>query len=261
MSRSLISIVIPAWNHLQELLVCLQSIDRQTYRQLEVIVVDDGSTDGTRERMMDYRASFPLRVHCLPENQGASAARNEGARLATGEFLLFVDADAVLRPDAIEKMVAALSAHPAAMFAYSSFRFGWKQFKSRPFDASVLKQTPYIHTTALMRRSAFPGFDESLKKFQDWDLWLTICERGGKGIWISEELFRITTRAQGMSRWLPSFVHRLPWPILGWMPQEIERYRKWERVVREKHGLAADHQDDPLFLSSRPRPRGDGGLK
>jgi glycosyltransferase involved in cell wall biosynthesis len=238
MSVPRVSVIIPTWNHLQDLLRCLKSIERQTYRNIEVIVVDDGSTDGTQERLASYQSTLPLRIYGLPENQGASAARNEGARLAVGEQLLFVDADAVLRPDAIHRMVEVLAAHPEAAFAYSSFRFGWKYFRSRAFDARALTQTPYIHTTALLRREAFPGFDASLEKFQDWDLWLTVVERGGRGVWIPEELFHVTTRAEGMSKWMPSFVHRLPWPLLGWMPKEVERYRHWKQVIQQKHAIS-----------------------
>lgn len=237
MSEALVSIIIPTWNHLPELLECLKSLAKQTYRNLEVIVVDDGSTDGTGDRMASYHAPFSLKVHLLPENRGAAAARNEGAKLAAGDYLLFVDADEELKSHTIEKMVATLEAHPEAAFAYSSFRFGWKRFASRGFDAEALRHGPYIHTTSLVRRSVFPGFDETLKKFQDWDLWLTIAEHGGKGIWIPEELFTIKTRAEGMSRWLPSFAHKLPWPMFGWMPKEIARYREWEMVIKQKHHI------------------------
>jgi glycosyltransferase involved in cell wall biosynthesis len=237
MSSQLVSVVIPTWNHLPELLECLKSIAVQTYRNIEVIVVDDGSTDGTGDRMSAYQAPFALKVRLLPENRGAAAARNEGAKLAEGVYLLFVDADADLRSDAIEKMVATIEAHPEVAFVYSSFRFGWKKFSSRAFDAQALLRGPYIHTTALVRRESFPGFDATLKKFQDWDLWLTISEKGGKGFWIPEELFTIKTRDEGMSRWLPAFVHRLPWPLFGWMPKEIARYREWEAVIKQKHHI------------------------
>lgn len=156
---------------------------------------------------------------------------------AKGAFLLFVDADEILRPHALQHMAEELERHPEAAFAYPAFRFGWKLFRGQPFDVAVLRKGPCIHTTALLRKEAFPGFDETLKKFQDWDLWLTIAERGGKGIWIPDELFSVAERHQGMSRWLPSFVHRIPWPLFGWAPREILRYRKWEGIVKRKHGI------------------------
>ncbi|OGL72986.1 hypothetical protein A3E39_02510 [Candidatus Uhrbacteria bacterium RIFCSPHIGHO2_12_FULL_60_25] len=226
----LVSVVIPVWNHAKELEQCLESLSKQTYAPLEIIVVDDGSTD---RPVTGNREPGTVRLIRLEERRGAAGARNEGARLATGDYLIFVDADAILVSHAIERMVATLESHPDASFVYSSFRFGWKRFPSRAFDADALRRGPYIHTTALMRRSAFPGFDESLKKFQDWDLWLTIVERGGKGIWIPEELFTLSIGRKGMSVWLPSFVHRLPWAIT----EEMKNYRHWEGVVKKKHGI------------------------
>lgn len=236
-SGSLVSIIIPAWNHGRELMECLKSIETQTYRSLEIVVVDDASTDETQTLLAAYRSSLPFKTIRLEMNRGAAAARNEGARLASGEYLLFVDADAALRPDAIQRMAETLEARPDASFSYSSFRFGWKKFKSRLFDAAELRRRPYIHTTALVRRTAFPGFDESLKKFQDWDLWLTVAERGGTGVWIHEVLFKISVGRKGMSRWLPSVFHVVPWEWIGWLPRELKNYRYWERVVKEKHGI------------------------
>lgn len=235
--RTLISVIIPTWNHGEELMRCLASLDTQTYRPFEVVVVNDGSTDDTAERMQSFRSSFPLRYVELVQNKGASTARNVGEKRSTGDLLLFMDADAELRPHALERMARELEAHPEVDFVYSSFRFGWKLFKSRPFSKEVLRKMPYVHTTSLLRREAFPGFDESLKKFQDWDLWLSIAERGGRGRWISEELFAIKTRKEGMSRWLPAFFHKLPWQWIGWMPRELRNYRKWERIVKEKHQI------------------------
>ena len=235
--RPLVSVVIPTWNHKEELVACLESLNVQTYRPFEAIVVDDGSTDGTAERMSHVRVSYPLRYIQFVENKGASAARNLGAKRSEGEYLLFVDADAELRPHAIERMANVLREQEDVDFVYSSFRFGWKLFKSRAFDPEILRTMPYIHTTSMLRRSVFPGFDESLKKFQDWDLWLTVTERGGRGLWIPEELFVLKVRREGMSHWLPAFVHKLPWQLIGWMPRELRNYRKWERIVKKKHGI------------------------
>lgn len=236
----LVSVVIPVWNHAKELEKCLRSLTTQTYAPLEIIVVDDGSNDDPKSVVERAAAAHPVGAHAvrpyirLNQRKGAAAARNEGARLATGEYLIFVDADAVLVPRAIERMVKTLESHPDAAFAYSSFRFGWKRFPSRAFDADALRRGPYIHTTSLLRRAAFPGFDESLNKFQDWDLWLTVVERGGVGVWIPEELYALSVGRKGMSAWQPSFVRRLPWPLT----EEIKKYRHWERIVKEKHHIA-----------------------
>lgn len=237
MNEIRISVIIPSWNHGEALIACLKSLEKQSERQFEVIVVDDGSTDRTQSLIASFHPIFPLRIIRLLANKGASAARNIGAEEARGAYLLFADADAVFRPHALAMMFKTLEDHPEAQFAYSSFRFGWKFFKSRPFDSSALRKAPYIHTTSLLRKEAFAGFDESLGKFQDWDLWLTVVEKGGKGIWIPEELFSLSVRKEGLSRWLPAFFHRLPWQLIGWMPRELRKYRYWEDVVKKKHGI------------------------
>lgn len=237
MSRPLISIVIPSWNHGSLLIQCLASLEVQTYAPFEVIVVDDGSTDDTKEKIKSVHPRYPLKVIHSERNEGAPSARNKGAREAKGEYLLFLDADIELRPHALMTMIDAIEKNHVS-FAYPSFRFGWKLFKGFTFDAELLKKMPYIHTSALMKREAFPGFDESLKKFQDWDLWLTITEKGGKGIWIPEVLFTVKTRKQGMSQWLPSLFHAMPWHWVGWMPKELIKYRYWEDVVKKKHKIS-----------------------
>ncbi len=220
------SIIIPVHNHTVELAACLASLKRQTFQDFEIIIVDDGSD----VPIAGANARFE-------KNRGAPAARNEGFRHARGKFVMFLDADAILIPRALERLRAALDEHPETAFAYSAFDYGWKRFASRPFDARALKKQNYIHTSALIRREWFFGFDETLKKFQDWDLWLTIAERGGVGAFVPECLMRFATRRGGMSRWLPSFVHRLPWPIFGWMPKELARYRAAENIIRKKHGI------------------------
>jgi hypothetical protein len=129
-------------------------------------------------------------------------------------------------------MLGALERDPGAAFAYSSFKWGWKKFKLWPFDYEKLRQMPYIHTTSLIRRQAFPGFDESLKKFQDWDLFLTMAEKGGRGIFIGEVLFKVK-KGGTMSQWLPSFVYSWPWLKL----KSKDKYEAWKKIVQAKHGI------------------------
>ncbi|MBM3205132.1 glycosyltransferase family 2 protein [Candidatus Uhrbacteria bacterium] len=230
----MISVIIPVFNHATVLEKCLASLVRQTYRDFEVIIVDDGSE--VPITVPDTKFPFPLRLVQFEENRGAPAARNEGFKHATGEFVIFLDADIVLQTTCLEEMVGTLQAHPEAAYVYASFYFGWKLFPCFAFDAERLKRMNYIHTSSLIRRDAFPGFDESLKRFQDWDLWLTMSERGQTGMWIDKPLFRVQTGGT-MSRWMPTMLYHVPWPILGYTPDRVKKYRAAENILKQKHKL------------------------
>lgn len=234
---AMISVIIPVFNHVEELDACLKSLEQQIFRDFEVIVVDDGSTDNVQMRFSEYSAFFSYQFIRLDKNQGAPVARNRGFTAAQGEFLIFLDADIELVPTMLEELKRGLDQHLEADFAYSSFYFGRKLFQGYLFDVQRLKKMNFIHTSALIRREAFPGFDPSLKKFQDWDLWLTMAEQGRRGLFVDRVLFTIKPRKTGYSQWLPRFVYLLPWPIFGWMPSVIQRYRDAEMIIRKKHHL------------------------
>lgn len=228
----MISVVIPSFNNTHTLPTCLDSIARQTYRDLEIIIIDDASTDNTAEVVERVsERGMPVMSIRHETNRGANAARNTGWKIAKGEHLFFCDADIVLRSNALQTLADALKQNSNASYAYSSFRFGWKRFSSFPFDANRLRKMPYIHTTSLIRREHFPGFDETIKRFQDWDLYLTMLEQGYTGVWVPEILFTVTNTKGTMSRWLPSFVYRIPW-----FPS-VKRYRAAVAIISQKHDL------------------------
>lgn len=232
-----IAVIIPAFNHASVLRRTLEALVRQTFPAAEVIVVDDGSSDAPEVVVKEFLSRLPISFIRLRHNHGAPFARNEGARLTSSLLLLFLDADAELVPNALEVFKSALHMHPEASFAYSNFLWGRKRFTGQPFDRKALEKQNYIHTTSLMRREDFSGFDEQLKKFQDWDLWLTLTEKGRIGVWIDQDLFRVEPRKQGMSRWLPRIAYRIPWQKLGFQPKEIGRYRDAELIIRNKHHI------------------------
>lgn len=246
-----ISVVIPCYNHAKDLRRTLESLVKQTRQVKEIVVVDDFSNDDPESVVKLFEGRLPISFLRLRHNHGAPYARNEGSRLTSAPYIIFLDADAELVPDALESFATTLDQHPECDFAYSSFWWGKKRFPGRPFDTEALKSRNYITTSTLIRRSAFPGFDETLKKFQDWDLWLTMASSGSKGVWIDRELFRITPRKEGMSRWLPKIAHRIPWSLLGFTPREIAKYREAETVIRKKHGLVV--KIEQVTLSSRSR--------
>ncbi|MBI4426447.1 MAG: glycosyltransferase [Candidatus Kerfeldbacteria bacterium] len=191
-----VSVVIPTYNSAITLPRTLHSLAVQTWKDLEVLVVDDGSAD--HPDVVGRR--FPSVRYVSQPHAGAAAARNHGFRESRGSLVLFCDADVTLHPRMIERMVTTLSLKPEAAYAYCSFRFGWRTFDLFDFDADRLKETNYISTMSLIRREAFPGFDESLVRLQDWDLWLTMLEHGHRGVWVPARLFSTSTAGRGISR-------------------------------------------------------------
>lgn len=228
----MISIIIPVYNQAEKLNRCLRSILDQTYENYEVIIVNDGSTDGFEEVIDKYRDNFGYKLKISSQdNQGANPARNQGAKMAKGEFLLFCDADITMRPDMLKLMHAELSNNPNKSFVYSSFKWGWKKFRLFPFDAAKLEKMPYIHTTSLIRKEHFPGFDNNIKRLQDWDLWLTMLQQGHTGVWVNQILFTVQPGGY-ISAWLPSAAYRVM-PFLS----KVRKYKKAEKIIKNKHNL------------------------
>ena len=118
LSSPLVSIIVPVWNTKRYLGDCIDSLCSQTYQDLEIILVDDGSTDGSSE-LCDTAAASDRRVHVIhQECKGVSDARNAGLDASTGEFVAFVDSDDELRPEAVAKAVRCATACSADMVVF-----------------------------------------------------------------------------------------------------------------------------------------------
>lgn len=235
--KPLISVIIPTYQHAGTIGACIDSVLAQTYSNVEIIVVNDGSTDNTVEALEPYQDRITL---VNQENQGSNPARNRGFREAHGDFLIFCDADVHMQTQMLEKLHAFLQNDLNVSYAYSSFRFGWKKFKSFPFDPDRLRRMNYIHTSSLIRRSDFPGFDNDIKRLQDWDVWLTMLESGKKGVYVPEELFQCVEEKGrvGISSWTPSFMYKIPWKVIGWAPKKIKKYQAARDILFKKHGIS-----------------------
>lgn len=228
----MISIIIPIYNQAEHLPNLLNSLKKQTYENYEIIIVNDGSTDDLDP--VKYKRLFGHKLTYLEQaNKGANAARNYGAKSALGEYLIFCDADIIMEADMLGLMLNKLRENANASFCYSSFLWGRKKFILWPYDAARLKKTPYINIASLIKKSHFPGFDEKLKRFQDWDLWLTLAERGQGGVWLEKILYRVNlSGSQTMSHWLPSFAYRL-FPFLP----AVKKYNQAKEIIYKKHKL------------------------
>lgn len=237
MNPPLISVIIPVYNHAAALHQSLQTLCAQTYRPLEVIIINDGSTDDFEKHIPEYKRALDaahLETTIINQvNQGAPTARNRGILASHGEYIICWDADTLARPSMLEQLYGALLHNPAVSFSYCSFDFGFKRIKSRPFNTEFLRRANYIDTTSLVRRTDMVLFDPSLKRFQDWDVWLTMAEKGKMGIFVQQVLFKKIIRGRkGYSAWFPAFFLRLPWKTA-----RVQEYLAARERLSFKHHL------------------------
>jgi len=188
----MISVVIPTYNRAQFLAETIESVLAQVYREFEVIVIDDGSTDNTAEVV----ARFGDKVRYVPQpNSERAVSRNHGLRLATGEFLAFLDSDDCWEKQALIEMVKSLRANPAAAFtAVGCSIIGADNRVLSVFYPGggvegVLQEAFYqllrtnvigSPSAVLLRRSALErwgSFDEDrgLLGVEDWELWARLA--------------------------------------------------------------------------------------
>jgi glycosyltransferase involved in cell wall biosynthesis len=206
MTSPRIAVVVPCYNHGAYLPDALASVAAQTFRDFEVVVVDDGSDDPETRRVLDSLETQRMRV-VRTAHRGLPAARNAGARETSAPLLCMVDADDRLAPEWLAKGVARLDADPGLSFVSHWLRaFGDEHWEWRPercdFPALLARNT--VNGAALVTRAAFRdagGFDESFTTgCEDWDFWITLVERGHRGDIIPEVLFHYRRRPDSMSR-------------------------------------------------------------
>jgi hypothetical protein len=130
------------------------------------------------------------------EGKGAPNARNRGFSMAPrSKYVLFSDNDIIWYENALEILHKTLENHPEATYSYSGFVVYNKQlnqkihYRAIDFNGELLKKGNYINTTSLIRWDDFPGFDENLKRLQDWELWLRLLSQDKPGVCCGEELF------------------------------------------------------------------------
>ena len=179
MERERISVVIPCYNRRDRILASVESVLGQSYEALELIVVDDGSTDGSAELFENY-TDKRLRFLRYEENRGACYARNYGAERATGEYLAFQDSDDVWHRDKLEKQLRHLRQTGADMSFCGMNRISERgsrfYYPVHPFHPErgleeMLAENRAGTQTMLMRRQVWEAlrFDESFRRYQDWD--------------------------------------------------------------------------------------------
>lgn len=153
MNQPLVTIVIPVYNAEKYLELCIESVAKQTYINLDIVLIDDGSLDNSAEICKRFSGSDARIRYIRQNNQGVSAARNLGLQYAAGEYITFVDADDMLQPNAIEVMLSAMQEDTDLVIgSYERFRFGEGQAvvnDSRDFSYEDIR-TQFAHLDKLI---------------------------------------------------------------------------------------------------------------
>ncbi len=191
--------VIPCFNHGRFVRAAVESCLGQVDASVDVVVINDGSTDGTSPAACDALAGERVRV-IHQENRGLPAARNRGATEVTSEFVFFLDSDDFIAPTFVSKLAAAIrdgtERGEKVSHAYCQetlTELGTGTWRVPAWDPLMLLITNLHPVTALVRREAFEevgGFDESMRPgYEDWSFWISCSERGYRGRRVSEPLF------------------------------------------------------------------------
>jgi len=182
----LVSVIVPCYNHGQYLGEALTSVLNQVYANWECIVVDNGSSDNTKEVTEAFAKKDNRIKYYLSERKGVAAARNAGIAAGSGKYILPLDADDKLGANYIAAAVNVLAKNPSVKIVYCQaelFENGKGKWKLPGFSIQGMLRENLIFCSALFRRSDFAvtkGYDESLAGFEDWDLWLSLLESGGE---------------------------------------------------------------------------------
>jgi glycosyltransferase involved in cell wall biosynthesis len=181
-----VSVIIPTYNSARFLTAAVESVLKQTFKDFEVIVIDDGSTDNTSEIIKQFGDSVR---YIFQKNQGVSVARNTGIKNSAAKYVAFLDADDVWMPTKLEKQIAALKENPKSKVCYTEYLSVSSDLK--PQDLRRLRCQNEVLSDLLLRgnvigppstvfgeRGIFEelgGFDSNLSLSADWDMWIRLA--------------------------------------------------------------------------------------
>jgi len=235
-----VTVVVPCYNGGRYIDGLLATLAAQTFRDFEIVIVDDGSNEETRTKLEALDPS--IRV-IRQRNQGPGAARNTGFRHARGEFVLPLDCDDALAPDYLAEAHAALSAAPSDVgFVFTYLRaFGAIDMDfSRRYNAFELLFSNKLQSCIFMRRSVWEqlgGYDEAMRDgYEDWDFNIRMSRAGVRAIEIPKPLYLYRVSNEGMLLSHCSARHAAIWRYIRAKHGEAYQLPEIMRVWREQKG-------------------------
>jgi len=261
------SVIITSHNYGDFLSWCISSVLHQKRKPLEIIVIDDNSTDSTESVARSYDGCIDYYKVCF---NNAQSTRNFGLSKAKGEYLLFLDADDFLDNDCLEIMERELDGNPELKLVYGDrYNFGKPDLLKRlhigpywqtvDFSIERLRKDNFISLTSLMRRSLFGGFDENIRRLQDWDAWLSLLKKDSDAKHIAWPLFHARFHGENITVDKNYFIEKLKVLVKHGQISRIQqasadnkiRKRFLEMVLFFGHGLTMQNVETVADLISR----------
>jgi glycosyltransferase involved in cell wall biosynthesis len=187
--KSLVTVVIPCFNHDRYIEETIRSVAQSTYSPIEIIVVNDGSTDQSEAVVGSLQNQFPNLKYFNQKNVGPAAARNLGISEAKGEFILPLDADDLISPDYIEKAIDILDNQLDVKLVYCGAEFFGNRtgkWKLPGFSRKLLARENMIFCSAIYRKSDWVstgGYSTEMTwGWEDWEFWISLLKNGGEVI-------------------------------------------------------------------------------
>lgn len=209
--KPLVSVVLTVYNYEALVTKAIESVAASEFADYELVIVDDASSDRSGERIREALLQAPwvtAKLFTRAHNEGLAQARNKGTELAAGELVFMLDADNLIRPHALGRLVRALEEDPGASFAYGIIeQFGIEGptglLSYLPWDPARLRYGNYIDAMAMLRRDELldaGGYvtDPRLHGWEDFALWCAFAERGSHGARVPEILARYRVAAYSM---------------------------------------------------------------
>jgi glycosyltransferase involved in cell wall biosynthesis len=209
-SSASISVVIPCFNSAATIERALRSVEHQTTKPHEVLVVDDASSDNTVSIIEQYARTSSLNIRVVKQsvNGGPSVARNAAWNVAAGEFIAFLDADDQWHPQKLELQLSAMLASPTCVMSFHDHLFGSsEQFESLPFAPitsqatlrNYLLRNRSATPTVMLRTSITERFQSTKRYAEDYLLWMTIIASHGSALHIHATLAHCSNPGYGGS--------------------------------------------------------------
>ena len=246
--KELISVVIPCYNSGATLAQTVASVKGQTWTNLEIVVIDDGSTEPNTCAMLAELEGVTI---LSQPNSGLPAARNAGFRAARGEYVLPLDADDWLEPTALEVMIQALKSSSQASYVFCDL---WLEGEASGvlhryynfFEQLSLNQLPYCILIPKRFWSEVGGYDESMcQGYEDWEFNIRLGTLGYYGMRVDQALFHYRVSSFGMLISKSNLLHGRLWSEI--QARNTSTYR-WSNLIKLWFEWFGRPSRYPLFL-------------